>query len=164
MRKIFAWRDQIQILNFDSLGRIVVVNTGDGEVFLSHIHLESKLTTPKPRFTTTVELHTSVKSGQLISKKIGRVEESVVKGGTEEEWARIMNSAFQKSNCLMVRVLRQESERYLQIKEFYGEKLRTFPVNASLYFYTTKDHSLIEQQFPAIGIVMKTESEECRAN
>ena len=36
-RKVIAWKDDVSILSFNTMTKLIVKNIGDGDIFISHI-------------------------------------------------------------------------------------------------------------------------------
>jgi len=102
VRKTIAWRDEVSVLTFIDSEITVVANTGDGEVFISHIYIEYDPENDGSTGKITRLLNQPIDPGNSIvispgySDEYGYSTYEVVSGVSDDEW----NKLYRESNSV----------------------------------------------------------------
>lgn len=66
VQKALNWQDEVRILSFTSTKPISIANVGDGEVFVTHIHISGE-TPSKISYSEIERIGRSIEAGRVIS-------------------------------------------------------------------------------------------------
>lgn len=173
----------IEVLGFKSNKRIIIVNNGDHELYLSHLHygatsldyteqvkelLSIVQNRPKDKvnldeeikdlFDTNQDIGLSIRPGQVINYTIETTVPnnlSYVHGKSEKDWDRIVLIAGlnKKSKIIRPIFLLKNDRRYKQMQRTFKGGLNTFPGEGTIYAYSPKLKATITFPFNIIGTI-----------
>ena len=166
-RKILWWRDDARVLAFQSNQQIVVANRGDGPIFASHMELVLDMS-PFGQRTTTQRIDLLIPAEEL---RVNRFDNDLpagvkyVGGISEEVWRIAVERAFRDSGqCFWPVVTLLSEPSLLQVQAAYqrgGQRHRTFPASASLYYYSVGSDEMKALTLEVVGYVVFRDAEEC---
>ncbi|HYA40853.1 MAG TPA: hypothetical protein VEF34_06095 [Syntrophobacteraceae bacterium] len=158
VRKVFYWRDRVGITSFDSVnGYIVVSNSGDGEVFVSHLSLHSDT----PRFSKTWCINTVVKGNSFSTKEIPHQGEWYTGPLSEEEWQHVLTVA--PGECFQWNFFDEANPIYLDFQQFTGGQLRKLQLLGSINFISGHDQRRMSRDVQVYAVPVFNRAEECKA-
>jgi len=153
IRKIVSWSDSVEVLSFSSDQAISLANTGDGDIFVTHIYLKGF--TGESYFTTTRDINHVIRVGDVVSQEFDLPDlpggYHVVNSVSDSEWKRMLrDSSF-------IKILISPNDRnFLMYKDFLPE-LRTFDAEATIHFYSIDKDRKQTQEVPLTGILYAPE-------
>ena len=155
--------DRIDVLEFDSQGRMLLINQGDGDVFISHIFLRSHA--QKPKFEKIEPINIQIRPGEfkvyIFENEKGKVDFVEHTNDNDPGWNEALRRAFSFGDtCFDIRVL-HEGELGFQRARLLKVPVGTFPAEVTVYFYSVKQVKLLSQDFPAVGTVTRKRAEGC---
>lgn len=169
IRRTIAWKDDVSVLTFIDSRIIAIANTGDGEIFLSHIFIEYDPENDGGSGKVTRLIDQSVDPGKTIVISPGYwetfdyVSYKIVSGVSDDEW----NELYQQSNivskggCVVLDFSSENDPLLIMYRSHLGEDLKTFSVTAQLYYYSSHTGKLLTKEFPAYGILKKSSDAKC---
>jgi ribosomal protein L40E len=160
IRKMLAWKDDVDVLAFESSRRITLINSGDGDILVTHVVLSAEA----PRFSSAESVEQLLPPKAVHSENVKRKEGKIawVSCIDDDAWLRILGRAKPQADaCFTIAVHYIKDAAYLGIREMLGEDLRTFPANASVQYYSFHNKEFRTKEFPAIGTIQRRLSPEC---
>ncbi|HEV2913259.1 MAG TPA: hypothetical protein VGX92_08085 [Pyrinomonadaceae bacterium] len=144
-----TWKEEVTVISFMSAGEKVFLNSGDGEVFLSHVDIKSAV------YNQGVSVNSIIKPKEFLYKvpgdDIGKSD--VVSGVSDREWAEILTKPRTDESFFYAFFFIDDPT--LQIfKKSLGERLRTFPASAQLIYYSANGGKKYSKDVPVVGIIM----------
>jgi hypothetical protein len=171
IRRTILWKDDATVLTFIDSRIIAVANTGDGEIFLSHVFIEYDPEQDGGPGRLTRLLDQSVDPGKTIVISSGYWEKydystyQIVSSVSDDEW----NELYQQSNpvsqggCVVLDFSSENDPLLIMYRAHLGENLRGFSVNAQLYYYSSHSGKLLTKEFPAYGVLKKSTNTDCKS-
>ena len=159
VRKAIIWRDEIQILSFNSIKAVSIANLGDGEVFVSHIQIESDM----PGFSKAERLDISVPPEKAVSvprdeRDIAHIRGNYSVAATSDLDAHrsLLSQANRPEDqaCVLRVVATPTDPGYLTFKKRYGDDLVTFDVEGWVHSYSLKMETWYQQEVPLVGYLL----------
>ena len=161
VRQVIAWKDEVRVLTFASNKPITIVNTGDGDVFVTHINVTG--IRPNERgFSTTERVGKLVEAGKVITlDHLSSTEGYTVAASTDpSEIENLRNAAelFSKSDaCVRMIFAVPEDPGYTTFSEFFEKienQMITYDVSATVQFFSIKKQEYVDQEIPMIGFLI----------
>jgi len=157
VRKVFYWRDQIKVTSFDSRKGIALSNFGDGDIYVSHIRLNST----KPKFSSSWSIDALAKAKSFSFHKIENSLEGQWSTGPIDEnaWQKFL--LLGRDDCFGWNFLDNNNPHYENLQEFCGNNFRSLPLVAHLIFYSSSDGRRLTQEFSIYAVPFFNRSKEC---
>ena len=111
-------------------------------------------------------LNVEIEPGTIKQQPLGTIDSNgfdMVHGVSNEAWDLIFHRATDShgDDCFRVQVWSDNDPGYLQVSRSLRD-LRTFPVNATFYFYSLEKGNELRQTFSTIGTVARRNSDRCQ--
>ena len=174
VRKAILWKDSVEVLQYSSRTGLIVANTGDGPIHLSHIRLTAKKPDGTHLFIRTVQISEVVESGKYSmtegddAKRQTKGRMPVMTHDTDEEFdAAIRDSGelteVEAGKKCFLRVVYSNTDPIFQTyRDRMAEKLRSYPVSAQLHFYSLTTTRAFALDVPVVGMLSMIDIERCR--
>lgn len=152
-----SWKEDVRAISFSD-GEKVFLNAGDGKVFLSHVQLKDQ------RSEAIIPINKAVESKEFVVLESTSVGGNVVSGVSDEHWQELLDklSYADYVDCIRVNYMYTEDSGFKLYESFLGDDLRTLSGEAWIWFYSSKDGQLYSTEFPVEGVLLKSDTEECR--
>jgi hypothetical protein len=162
LRKTLFWRDRVVVTALNSMREIVISNSGDGEVFVSHL----TLTCRNPQFSQYLPINKTLKPKTFLVHDFGKKEFDWQGWGfsalTEDQWRRALTVNIHESDpCFRFVFFCSRDAGFLMMQAFNDGRLRTLPVQASLAFYRVLDGRLLSQDVSVIAAALWKKTDKC---
>jgi hypothetical protein len=166
-KKVLDWNDDIEVLSYNSLTHISIINIGDGDVYLDTIHTNFEFANRSG--SDTQGLANVIKSGEVKrrtlilkgSEPLNIVNILEVYPPMSPQWISIAANAINKVDCFLMQVVDANDASYLQSSEHYAKngnaKLMTVPHVTEISFYSIKQKKRLRKRVNTIGIVQMDE-------
>ena len=166
IRQTFFWNDDIAVLAYSD-GPIAIENTGDGEVYVSHIFLYA----PELSFVTYRDVNRSIEPGKILTMDLGYIDTHegyvLIREETSPEkisdwypkfYRAVFDTGPEDERCYVFEFLSRNSSRF---SFHFGDRdsPRYEAATGTVYFYSSKLGDL-EKEFQAYVVVL--EKPECR--
>lgn len=175
VRKALAWRDEVALLSFQSTQSISIANIGDGEVFVTHLHIEGQ-TPEKRKYSKTERVNQSISPGKVVAIErdpsefisisdgygIGVSDDLQIISDLDEK-ANII-SPEEKSCILRVFAVPGDAgyEDFMDYYEGVGKNMVTFKAQAYARFYSLVKRDYIIQDIPMEGYFLIKSDPQCK--
>jgi len=168
IRKMFFWQDVIEITAFDSSRHIIIHNSGDGKIFVSHLSLRSK----ELGHASTLTINKTVDSKSFLIHDLTTPTKDSNKWGTgrpirEDLWQNILKKKrLTENECLHWIYFCANDHNYQQLKTFITDvntSFREVSVDGTLYFRSGRDGHLISQDIKLFAVPFFKETKACGA-
>jgi hypothetical protein len=151
-----SYADDVEVLSFRSNGNSVFYNSGDGDIFLSHIEVEIVNSAIGVDRVHTIQklLH----KGEVLTEKTMFTPENegrkftVLKTKSNEEWVEKIKQISRNSGIDLV-FYSEESPSLLLYKKRLGNNLRYFDADAEVVFYSIKNKKNVKKQIKNIKAI-----------
>lgn len=171
VRTVLHWRDELRVLAFDSEVYVLVSNSGDGPVYVSHASLVYDLA-PFGKVTSTIPLRVLVPQDTILSiplpqgplKEAAADRKIVFSDSSQKAWRRALQRAIQDDGCFFPVLFTATEPGILQTKEAYAQAsqtIPTFPAQAKVVYFSLHDKNLHSTSVPVIGALMFSDAPEC---
>jgi len=166
VRQVIAWQDEVKVLTFSSIKPISIANTGDGEVYVTHLNIRG--TRPSGRsYSDTERVDQFIEPGKIATTEHELVLDGykVATSTNPDEIQTLLNKAelaSSKDACVIMVFTTQEDPGFDTFKSFLGEKMITFEVDAFVRFFSIKKQMYIDQEIPIIGYLIVSKNNSCR--
>jgi hypothetical protein len=156
--KWLVWKDSLDVITFSSIAPQAFLNSGDGEIFVSHVEVRGSV------FSQVIPINGVVKSKEFLSVPVSPhssmvVGKSIVETDSEQQWKDFLANKIAKHDPSYVPVIYFANSPELQLyKTALKEKLRTFKADANLVYYTSKGQR-ISTPVPVEGVVFGSDSQ-----
>lgn len=162
IRKMFFWQDVVEITAFDSSSHIVIHNSGDGKIFVSHLSWRSK----EQGHASILNINKTVDSKSfLIHDLTGQTKDLnqwVVRDINEDLWQKILiKRRLTKNECLRWDYFCADDPSYQHLKTFIANGFREISVDATLYFRSGRDGRLISQDLKLFAVPVMKQTKAC---
>ena len=162
LRKIFFWRDVIEVTAFDSGRAIVINNSGDGKIFISHLLLSSK----NINFSWSIPIDETIETKSFLVHPLKMAVKDSTQWTTvklsEDSWQKILRTAhLMKNECIRWNYYSINDFAYQQIKTFMGKDFHEVSVDATLYFHSGHDGHLISQDIKVFAAPIMKNTKAC---
>ena len=141
IRKTFFWRDGVEISALDSKTSIVLHNSGDGRVFVSHLSLRSEAL----GYSGAILISKVIDSKSFLVYDLKTATADLSKWATrsisEDSWQKLLRERHLNENeCVQWHFFVPDDPGYQTIKRFHGSSFHEVPVDATLYFRSGRDN------------------------
>lgn len=160
VRQALWWEDDVNVLAYSD-ENVVIGNNGDGEVFVSHIFLETEV----GGLTTIRPVNETIDVGEIITVELFPINGSysVVSGLTDDEWEEYLDFAIQETdnadgNCIGMYFYSESDPALRLYSNALGEDLRRVDAMATVYFFSNKLGVELTKDFPVYGILYEFET------
>lgn len=153
-----VWKDSLDVITFSSIAPQAFLNSGDGEIFVSHVDVRGSV------FSQVIPINGVVKPKEFLSMPASEYTslvagKSIVETNSEQQWKEFLEDKIAKHNPSYVPVIYFANSPALQLyKAALKERLRTFKADANLVYYTSKGKR-ISTPVPVEGLVFGPESQ-----
>lgn len=141
--KWLTWKDSLDVITFSSIAPQAFLDSGDGEIFVSHVDVRGNIFSqvipingvvkPKEFLSVPVSEHTSMVAGK-----------SIVETNSEQQWKEFLEDKIAKHDPSYVPVIYYSKSPELQLyKAALKDRLRTFKADASLVYYTSRGQRIV---------------------
>jgi hypothetical protein len=94
IRTTFFYKDKVHVTAFNSRHRIIISNSGDGGVFVSHLDMQSE----SPLFSSVLHIHQPIEKGGFLTHKISEPEDhagdwEAVHFINEQQWKSLVDQS-----------------------------------------------------------------------
>lgn len=161
LRKQIEWQDDIRLMRVSLVEGIDGVNVGDGSVFVRQVEFEGfgGPNDPKPR--RIVEwVRRSIAPNDSFSREFSRKGGDVVDDMTEAEWRDAVAQARapdHEEECIVVQIVASDEPDLAMYRRALGEKLRTFDVKGTIYYFSIEQQKNLAKKFAATGFLLRRE-------
>jgi hypothetical protein len=140
IRKTLCWRDAVEISALDSKNNIVLHNSGDGRVYVSHISLCSKA----HGHSGVIFINKTIESKSFLVHDLKESTIDLSKWSTrsisEDSWQKLLSKLHLNENkCVQWHYFVPGDPVYQTIKKFHSSSFHEVPIDAILYFRSGKD-------------------------
>lgn len=143
--KKFLWRDEIEVISFNSKWGITIKNSGDGEVFIESATYRHK---GKKYYSGGKRIRTAAKRGEFTSYRFkSSISGEAIKHGQK----------FDENDVIPVFCSENDAE-YRIFKSSLKEKLFTIPCEAELNYYSLVKRGIRRVKIPCVGYLFKKET------
>lgn len=174
VRKALAWRDEVAFLSFQSTKSISIANIGDGEVFVTHLHIEGE--TPDERiYTKTERINQSISPGMVVTIEsdssdftsgfagygIGVSDDPLMIADLDER-ADIISP--EEGGCILRVFAAPGDAGYENFKDYYAsinKHMVTFEAQAYARFYSLEKRDYVYQDIPMEGYFLVSSNPQC---
>lgn len=168
-------RPSVEVLSFHDSGSLILVNSGDGNVFVRSVNIATDRDDTKQFGTSSRIVGKTVEAGGTLNhsfksddkSKFTGIQRHTIAGESKpvnNEWIDIANHIIMEGKCYELSIMHEEHPFFLTVKSHYARQdatPMTMPHTANIRFYsflTDLDHTV---EFPVVGLVYKIQSEEC---
>jgi hypothetical protein len=152
-----TWKESIDVISFSSLGPQVFLNSGDGEIFVSHVDIKGNV------ISEIVYINSIVKPKQFLSIPINEQTlkehggKEVLQTSSNEEWQDIIDNKIRRVRdpSYVAAVFSSDSPILNLYKTNLNQRLRTFAATATIVYYFSYRKEAITKNIPVEGIVLK---------
>jgi len=165
VRQVVAWHDEVKVLTFASNKPVTIVNTGDGDVFITHINIRGSRPSGR-NYSDTERISGYVEAGSLITdnREIPLEEYSIATSTDPEDIEGLLNMAelfSSRDACVRMVFAVPDDPGYATFKSYLGEKMITFDVEATIRFFSIKKQTYIVQEIPMSGYLVIQKDPSC---
>jgi hypothetical protein len=153
-----TWKDSLDVITFSSIAPQAFLNSGDGEIFVSHVDVRGNV------FSQVIPINGVIKPKEFLSVPVSErasmvVGKSIVQTDSEQQWTDFLKDKVAKHDPSYVPVIYFANSPELQLyKAALKEKLRTFKADANLVYYTSTGQR-ISTPVPVEGVVFGSDSQ-----
>ena len=153
-----AWKDSLDVITFSSIAPQAFLNSGDGEIFVSHVDVRGSV------FSQVIPINGVVKSKEFLSVPVSEytsmvVGKSIVETNSDKQWDEFLETKIANHDPSYFPVIYFAKSPQLQLyKAALKEKLRTFKADANLVYYTSTGRR-ISTPVPVEGVVFGPDSQ-----
>lgn len=153
IRRTFFWRDAIEIAAFDSKNHIVLHNSGDGKVFVSHLSLRSKTL----GHSSVLFINKTIESKSFLVHDLKEPTADLSKWATrsisDDSWQKLLRERHLNENeCVQWHFFVPDDPAYLTIKEFHSSSFREVSIDATLYFHSERNNRHLTREVGAFAV------------
>lgn len=135
IRKSLLWRDAVEITAFASKNSIVLHNSGDGRVFVSHLSLRSEAL----GHSSAIFINKTIESKNFLVHDLKIPTADLGKWSTrsisEDSWRKLLHERHLNENkCVQWHFFVPGDPGYQTMKRFHGSSFHEVPIDATLYF------------------------------
>jgi hypothetical protein len=140
IRRTLFWRDAVEITALDSKNIIVLHNSGDGRVFVSHLSLRSEAL----GHSSTIFINKTIESKSFLVHDLKTATADLSKWATrsisDDSWQKLLRERHLNENeCVQWHFFVPDDPGYQTIKRFHGSSFHEVPIDATLYFRSGRD-------------------------
>ena len=161
VKKNLFGRDSVEIIAFKSESRVVIYNSGDSDLFVSHLTWHSK----EPNFSGTLFFNVSVKSKSYVVHELEKPADVInwhARNLSEDRWQRVLSVNARGDECNKWFFFYINDPGYQTLKAFLEPGFRSLPVEATLVFYSSFDGRRLTQMIPVEGVAFQNQSQACK--
>lgn len=164
-RKAVAWRDQIQVISFSLLRQSSFLNTGDGEILISHIRLKSA----DIRINKTVSLYQTVGPNKFcVINPSDEYEQYRTKHHplvsshfSSSEWQDLLKVWNKFGECIEDNYYYSQDPGFLMFSERLDQHINTFKADGIIYYTSGKTGKQLVHKFPVVGVFELSTDPDC---
>jgi hypothetical protein len=170
--KQVTYKEKITVISYDSRKNWLFLNSGDGEVFLSHMMIRC----PELGIDMVDKLNTAVKPKEFLhntNEQGGPDSETPVSGVSNDEWDVIQDKVAAGENrytrpcktedgkegkdefTLRLTFLFSNDNELLFYKSDLGKELRTLEASGELVYFSANSGERLKQDVPLVGVVFQ---------
>jgi len=162
IRKMFFWRDVVEITAFKSKSNIVILNSGDGKVFVSNLLLYSK----ELEFSTSIPINKTIESKAFLVYDLNPATRDLATWDTgaftEDFWQSILlKGRPMQAECIQWFFYYPDDPEYQLLKMALGSDLRSVSANATIYFHSGRDGHRISQNLKVFAVPYLKRARAC---
>jgi hypothetical protein len=160
-KTLFA-KTQVRVLTaYSHIGEdahttVVIANTGDREVFVSHVYM---MMDRQPNWVMKkVAIDKPLAPGQFLR----HVEEAkrstmlqLIRNVSDDEWERVVRRALDDRKCYSLGFYAKQTKEYEDLRTMAGVTLRTFEARGQAAYYTVDGEKHDGFIFPMAGVVLR---------
>ena len=139
VRKRLFWRDSVEVTAFHSNSRIIIHNSGDGKVFVSHLAWRCE----KPHSSHATPINTTVENNSFAVVDISRLIKDTYQWDTfalsEDQWQKVISLGGAERDCFRWTFLHADDPTYQTVRAFFGNRFHSLPCDATLFFNSGLD-------------------------
>jgi hypothetical protein len=152
LKSTWFGQDHIDVLEYISSKRLVLTNSGDGSVFVTHISIIA----PEVKASQIWPVDMKIEKGSFVSKdesdpKVLNVFKTywAVERLNDKEWNKALSGSvwptFSSSSksCFTFDFMAESEPRLQHYRKSLGSKLRTFPVTTTVHYYSSSKKALL---------------------
>ena len=153
-----TWKDSLDVITFSSIAPQAFLDSGDGEIFVSHVDVRGNV------FSQVIPINGVVKPKEFLSVPVSEhssmvAGKSIVETNSEQEWKEFLEDKIAKHDPSYVPVIYYSKSPELQLyKAALKDKLRTFKADANLVYYTSRGQRM-SMPVPVEGVVFGPDSQ-----
>ena len=159
------FEDSVEILSFDD-NWITILNRGFGQVYLSHVAIESEY--PSIGIGILRQIAKPLSVGEIERLKIKPFKDApkgtsfgFVGDCSDEEWKRYYGRSInKKDHCFYPGFYLKNGDTLVKLKS-KQKNIRIFEGKGTLSFYSNRSRKFFKKTFELSGIVFKNKSKDC---
>ena len=159
------WHDSIEVIDFSRSGESSFLNSGDGEIFLSYIHLRA----PQNGWEQTIPINIPIRSGQFAivpptTSAANKLKEHRYRIGTDlpdAGFRRYLHATALWDDCVFFDVHYESGPVFQQIKRDLGDALQTFESTAELHYRSSFQGNWHSLTIPLRGFIYLSRHPNC---
>lgn len=163
VRRTLFWKDLVDITAFNSMGKIVIYNAGDGKVFISHLWYGSE----KLSFSGAIHINKIIDSKSFLVDDVEKPQQGSTQWGTgsfsEDLWQKMLTLRPANNECIRWFIYHPDDPGYQTIKAFLGKSFRTIPIDATLFFHSGRNGRRITRKYAMFGVPFLNRTRACGA-
>ena len=141
IRKTFFWQDAVEIAALDSKNSIVLQNSGDGRVFVSHLSLHSEAL----GYSGAILINKTIESKTFLAYELKIASTDLSKWATrsisDSSWQALLSERHLNENeCVQWHFFVPDDPAYQTVKKHHGSSFHDAPIDAILYFRSGRDN------------------------
>jgi hypothetical protein len=165
VRAAYFYRNDVRVVECNTLGSAVIVNRGNGEVFLSHLLLwmpgrTSNWVAPE------MKIDEKLSPGQFLSKGFpgSRIKGTAyfVRGLSSADFERLLARAANGDPCFEMAFFTDSDTDLRDIKIMAGPTLNTFNIAGYLEYWGSHSDSISRIQLTGTGMLRHDARAECK--
>lgn len=164
----------IEVLSFAENRSLILVNTGDGDIFIRAVNLAADRDDTDEFGSSSRSIGKTVQAGGTLNHSLSREDDpsrtnrrTTIEGGSgphTDQWVDIANHIVTGGDCFELSLFHYKDNFVRTVQSHYaraGKTPMTMPhvANVSFYSYSTQKEYSVE--FPVVGLVFAIQSPEC---
>jgi hypothetical protein len=163
VRRTLWWADAVEVKGLNSSEAIVILNRGDGPVFVSYAIVSMRKSPPWT--APEIPIRQTIDAGHFLSHPIQnwplREPAVIIRNIDDDRWADVVNRAARGDRCYQVVFYHPTDPAFETVKVIAGPSLRVLDAFGSVVFVSGKTGATHRRSFQAIGTVFLTEGPGC---
>jgi hypothetical protein len=153
IRRSLLWRDTVEITAFASKNSIVLHNSGDGRVFVSHLSLRSEAL----GHSSAIFINKTIESKNFLVHDLKTPTVDLSKWATrsisEDFWQKLLRERHLNENkCVQWHFFVPDDPGYQTMKRFHGSSFHEVQIDATLYFRSGQNDQQISRNVKVFAV------------
>ncbi|MDT8895893.1 hypothetical protein RSO41_14650 [Halomonas sp. I1] len=162
--RYWNWQDDVEVVEFVRSGESSFLNAGDGEVYLSYVHLSAE----GLQWEETQSLNSPVSPGgfsvvpSTVSDVVDKHHYRVGFDIPERAFNRYLHADSLRGGCILFDVYYEEGGAFQKLRERYGNALNTFGVSGEITYRSLHQGTVQTHPLDLIGVLNLSGHDDCR--